>query len=344
MANEQKRTEVSEFGEFGLIDHITKNFQIKNENTVKGIGDDAAVIENGEDYTVISTDMLVENIHFDLMYAPLKHVGYKAVIVNLSDIYAMNAVPQQITVSIAFSNRFSVEAITELYNGIQAACDQYDVDLIGGDTTSSLKGLILSVTAIGKVPKSKVVYRNTAQVNDAICVTGDLGSAYLGLQILEREKQVFLANSNMQPTFDNQTELVKKTLLPEARRDIIEKLAKLDVTPTSMMDISDGLSSEVMHISNQSNVGAMLYEENLPISEQTYNQAVEFEIDPLNCALSGGDEYELIFTVNQDDLEKVLSIPDVHHIGNIVSKSSGINITTKGGNVHELKALGWRHF
>ena len=344
MANKNQRTEISELGEFGLIDHLTGSFNLQNENSVKGVGDDAAVIDAGEDNIVLTTDMLVENIHFDLMYAPLKHVGYKSVVVNLSDIYAMNAIPQQITVSIAFSNRFSVEAITELYKGIKRACEVYHVDLVGGDTTSSIKGLYISVTAVGRAPKTKVVYRNTAQVNDAICVTGNLGAAYLGLQLLEREKEVYLANPDMQPTFDQQTELIQKVLLPEARKDIIEQLAKIEVTPTSMMDISDGLSSELFHISKQSNVGVMLYEENLPITEQTYNQAVDFEIDPLNVALSGGDEYELIFTVHQDDLEKVVAIPDIHHIGNIKPKSAGLNITTKGGNVHELKALGWKHF
>ena len=344
MANKNQRTEISELGEFGLIDHLTGSFNLQNENSVKGVGDDAAVIDAGEDSIVLTTDMLVENIHFDLMYAPLKHVGYKSVVVNLSDIYAMNAIPQQITVSIAFSNRFSVEAITELYKGIKRACEVYHVDLVGGDTTSSIKGLYISVTAVGRAPKTKVVYRNTAQVNDAICVTGNLGAAYLGLQLLEREKEVYLANPDMQPTFDQQTELIQKVLLPEARKDIIEQLAKIEVTPTSMMDISDGLSSELFHISKQSNVGVMLYEENLPITEQTYNQAVDFEIDPLNVALSGGDEYELVFTVHQDDLEKVVAIPDIHHIGNIKPKSAGLNITTKGGNVHELKALGWKHF
>lgn len=344
MATQKNRTEISDLGEFGLIEHLTKDFSLTNANSVKGVGDDAAVIDAGDDNIIISTDMLVENIHFDLMYAPLKHVGYKAVVVNLSDIYAMNAIPQQITVSIAFSNRFSVEAISELYKGIQQACEVYNVDLVGGDTTSSIQGLYISITAIGRVPKTKVVYRNTAQVNDAICVTGNLGAAYLGLQLLEREKQVYLANPNMQPTFDDQTELVQKVLLPEARKDIIEQLAKLEITPTAMMDISDGLSSELFHISKQSNVGAMIYEEQLPITEQTYNQAVEFEIDPLNVALSGGDEYELLFTVHQDDLEQVIAIPDVHHIGNVKPKSSGINITTKGGNIHELKALGWKHF
>lgn len=344
MANKTFRTEINELGEFGLINHVTKHFSINNANTLKGVGDDAAVIDAGDESIVITTDMLVENIHFDLMYAPLKHVGYKAVIVNLSDVYAMNAIPQQITVSIAFSNRFSVEAINELYQGIRRACEVYNVDLIGGDTTSSIKGLYISITAIGRAPKTKVVYRNTAQVNDAICVSGNLGEAYLGLQLLEREKEVFLANPNMQPTFDEQTKLVQKVLLPQARKDVIEQLAKLDITPTSMMDISDGLSSELFHIAKQSNVGVMIYEENIPITEQTYNQAVEFEIDPLNVALSGGDEYELLFTVHPDDLEKVLAIPDIHHIGNIKPKSSGMNITTKGGNIHELKALGWKHF
>lgn len=341
---DQKRTEVSSLGEFGLIDRLTNDMVIQNENTVRGVGDDAAVINCGDDYLVLTSDMLVENIHFDLTYTPLNLVGYKSVVVNLSDVYAMNAIPQQITVSLAFSNRFSVEALEDLYQGIKKACLDYGVDLVGGDTNSSLKGLYISITAVGRVPKTRVTYRNTAQVNDAICVTGNLGAAYLGLQLLEREKQVYLANPQMQPTFDDQTELVRKTLYPSARKDIIEQLAKLDIVPTAMMDISDGLSSELLHISKQSNVGTMIYEEQIPITEQTYNQAVEFEIDPLNVALSGGDEYELLFTVHPDDLDNVLSIPDVHHIGNIKPKSSGNNITTKGGNVHEIQALGWQHF
>ncbi len=344
MQEKEKRTEVGEFGEFGLIEHITRDIVHHNSTTIKGIGDDAAVIDAGDDFMVLSSDYLVENIHFDLTYAPLRHVGYKSIIVNLSDIYAMNAIPEQVTVSLAFSNRFSVEALDELYQGMKQACDEYQVDLVGGDTTSSLKGLYIHVSAVGRVPKSRVVYRNTAQVNDAICVTGDLGSAYLGLQILEREKQVFLANPKMQPTFDNQTALVRKTLLPKARKDIIEQLAKMDVLPTAMMDISDGLSSELLHISSQSNVGVTIYEEQIPITEQTYNQSVDFQIDPLNVALSGGDEYELLFTVHQDDLEKMISLPDVHHIGNVMPSSSGNKIITKGGNQHELKALGWRHF
>ncbi|MBX2845141.1 MAG: thiamine-phosphate kinase [Saprospiraceae bacterium] len=341
---EQKRTEVNELGEFGLIKHLTHSFENKNATSIKGVGDDAAIIDAGDDYLVVSTDLLMENIHFDLTYAPLKHVGYKAVVVNLSDIYSMNAIPQQITFSLAFSNRFSVEALEELYAGVKLACDHYNVDLVGGDTTSSLKGLLLSVTAIGRVPKSQVVYRNTAQVNDAICVTGDLGGAYLGLQLLEREKQVFLANPNMQPQFDNNTSLIKKLLKPEARKDIIEALAKADILPTSMMDISDGLSSELMHICAQSNVGCTIYEEQIPIFEDTYNQAIQFEIDPLNCALSGGDEYELLFTVHPDELEKVLDIEGVSHIGNVRPASVGKHIVTKGGNQYELKALGWTHF
>ncbi len=344
MSDQAKRTEIAELGEFGLIQHLTEDLTPQNATTIKGVGDDAAVIDCGDDYMVVTSDMLVENIHFDLTYAPLAHVGYKAVVVNLSDVYAMNAIPQQITVSLAFSNRFSVEALEALYKGMKQACIDYGVDLIGGDTNSSLKGLYLSITALGRVPKSRVVYRSTAQVNDAICVTGDLGSAYLGLQLLEREKEVYLANPQMQPTFDNQTELVRKTLLPKARKDIIEDFAQLDIIPTAMMDISDGLASELLHISKQSHVGSMVYEEQIPITEQTYNQAVDFEIDPLNVALSGGDEYELLFTVHPDDLDKVLSIPDVHHIGNIKPASSGNKITTKGGNQHEIEAIGWKHF
>jgi len=340
----EQRTEIGELGEFGLIERLTKNFTLKHGTSIKGVGDDAAVVDAGEYYRVISTDLFLENIHFDLSYTPLKHIGYKAVVVNVSDIYAMNAKPEQITVSLGISNRFSVEALEEIYAGIKTACEVYNVDLIGGDTTSSQTGLIISVTALGSVSKDKIVYRNTAQVGDAVYVSGDLGGAYLGLQLLEREKQVFLADPNMQPTFDENTYLVQRCLKPEARKDIIEQLDMADIIPTSMMDISDGLSSELLHICKQSNVGCLIEEEGIPIEEQTYNQAVEFEIDPLNCALSGGDEYELILTIHPQDIDALSAVSGLSLIGYIKPQSHGRKILTKGGNEYDLTALGWQHF
>lgn len=295
MTNEfGKRTDVNELGEFGLIDHLTKNFKLKNQSSFKGIGDDAAIIENGDFATVISTDMLVEGIHFDLMYSPLKHLGYKSVIVNLSDIYAMNAFPKQITVSLALSNRFSVEALDELYEGIHLACEKYNVDLVGGDTTSIRKGMVISVTAIGQGEKDKLVYRNGAKVGDLLCITGDVGAAYLGLQILEREKQVYLSNPGVQPDLENQKYLVGRQLKPEARKDMIEAFAKNKLIPTSMIDVSDGVASEVFHICKQSGVGAIVEESGVPIHPEAQYRAISFNLDPITCALSGGEDYELL--------------------------------------------------
>ncbi len=342
--SEHKRTEISELGEFGLIELLTKDFQISKPTTIKGIGDDAAVIEAGSEAIVLSSDTLIENVHFDLTYAPLKHVGYKAVVVNLSDVYAMNALPEQILVSIAISNRFSVEALQELYTGMRLACEAYGVDLIGGDTTTSLKGLMLSITAVGRNAADKITYRNTAQVNDVICVTGQLGGAYLGLQLLEREKQVYLANPEMQPSFDGKDYLVERILKPEARKDIIELFERKNIQPSAMIDISDGLSSELLHIAKQSNVGITIYDEKVPIHEQAFNQAVEFEIDPLNCALSGGDEYELLFTLSVEEFEQIKDEADITSIGAVTTANSGNRLITKGGAEHELTALGWRHF
>lgn len=343
MAN-TKRTDVNHLGEFGLINHLTKNTRLQNISSIKGIGDDAAIINNGQLQTVISTDMLVEGIHFDLMYSPLKHLGYKAVVVNVSDIYAMNAIPKQITMSIALSNRFSVEALEEFYEGVQAACDYYKVDLVGGDTTSSPKGLYISVTAIGQAPADKIVYRNTAKVGDIICVTGDLGAAYLGLQLLEREKQLFLNNPGVKTDLEGQDYLVGRQLKPEARKDTIELFAKNDLVPTSMIDISDGLASELFHICTQSKVGAFIEEKGVPIHDDTQLMAIKFKLDPITCALSGGEDYELLFTIQPSDIDKVKFLPDLYIIGDIVEAKDGVKLHTTGGNIHPIKAQGWQHF
>lgn len=345
MTNEKnKRTDVNELGEFGLIERLTKKFPLRNKSSIKGVGDDAAVIDNGDLQTVVSTDMLVEGIHFDLAYTPLKHLGYKAVVVNLSDIYAMNAQPKQVTVSIAISNRFSVEALDELYAGIELACEKYKVDLIGGDTTSSPKGLYISVTAIGQEKKEKIVYRNTAKVGDLVCVSGNLGAAYLGLQILEREKQIFLSSPDVKPDLENQDYLIGRQLKPEARFDMIEFFDKNDLVPTAMIDISDGLASEIFHICKQSRVGAIIEESGVPLHPDTEMMALQFKLDPITCALSGGEDYELLFTIDQKDLEKVKYLPDIYIAGEITDNSEGIKLHTKGGNIHPLKAQGWKHF
>lgn len=341
---EVKRTDVNALGEFGLIDHLTQSFALTNTSSIKGVGDDAAVIRNGKYLTVVSTDMLVEGIHFDLMYMPLKHLGYKSVVVNLSDIYAMNAHPKQITVSIAISNRFSVEALEELYAGIQAACQRYGVDLVGGDTTSSKKGLIISVTAIGQVEPNKVVYRNTANVGDLICITGNVGAAYLGLQLLEREKQVYLSNPGVQPDLEEQTYLIGRQLKPEARKDMIEAFAKNKLVPTAMIDVSDGVASEIFHICKESGVGAFVEESGVPIHPDAELMAIKFKMDPITCALSGGEDYELLFTIDPNDVDKVKYLPDIYIMGEIVEASEGVKLHTKGGNIHDLKAQGWRHF
>ena len=341
----EKRTEISTMGEFGLIDHITKNLPIVNPSTIKAIGDDAAVIDHSkEGVTVISTDTLVEGIHFDLMYNPLKHLGYKAVVVNLSDIYAMNAYPKQITVSLALSNRISVEAVEELYEGIKAACEYYKVDLIGGDTTASPSGMFINLTAIGVNKKERIVYRNTAKVGDLICVSGNLGAAYLGLQILEREKQLYLDTPGIQPDLEEQQYLIGRQLKPNARFDMVELFEKNDLIPTSMIDVSDGLASEVFHICKQSGVGAIVEESGMPIHPDTEQMAIKFKMDPATVALSGGEDYELMFTIDPKDMEKVKFLPDIYIMGEIVEKSEGIKLHTKGGNIHPIKAQGWVHF
>ncbi|MFZ4634348.1 MAG: thiamine-phosphate kinase [Saprospiraceae bacterium] len=337
-------TDVNTLGEFGLIEHLTAKFSVQNPSTIKGIGDDAAVVENGSLCTVVSTDMLVEGIHFDLSYSPLKHLGYKAVVVNLSDIYAMNAIPKQITVAFAISNRFSVEALEELYEGIRIACDAYGVDLVGGDTTSSPKGLVLSITAIGQCEKELLVYRNGAKPGDLICITGDLGAAYLGLQLLEREKRIWQENPAIQPDLEEQKYVVGRQLKPEARKDAIEAFRKVGLRPTSMIDISDGLASELFHLCNQSGVGALLEESGVPIHHEAQLLALQFKLDPITCALNGGEDYELLFTVDPKDIEKVRFLPEIYIAGDILEAKDGIRLHTKGGNLHELKAQGWRHF
>lgn len=338
----EERTEISSLGEFGLIDHLTRNNETKNSSTVLSVGDDAAVIDHFGRQTVITTDLLVEGIHFDLMYTPLKHLGYKSVVVNLSDIYAMNATPTQIVLSIAISNKFSVEALEEFYEGVYAACDRYQVDLVGGDTTSSLRGFVISVTAIGEVAPDKYVKRDGAQVNDLICVSGDLGGAFLGLTILEREKKIF-EQTGAQPDLENRAYIIGRLLKPEARKDVIEYFAEHQIMPTSMMDISDGLSSEMLHICKQSNVGCVLYEDKLPLNEESKDFAYKLELDPTACALSGGEDYELLFTVSQNDYEKINANNGLSIIGYITEAGQGKNFITRGGNKYELVAQGWNH-
>jgi len=341
--NKIQRTEIGDLGEFALIERITKNFSSKNKSTIKGIGDDAAVVSNGNYETLISTDMLLEGIHFDLSYMPLKHLGYKAVVVNLSDIYAMNARPEQITVSLGISNRFSVEAIDAFYEGVQQACKTYNVDLVGGDTSASLKGLIVNITAIGKAKKEDIVYRSGAKVGDLICVTGDLGSAFMGFQILNREKQVYNENKNVQPDLAKHEFLVGRQLKPEAKKDLIAYFAENKIKPTSMIDISDGLSSELMHIAKQSEVGCQIFDANLPISKEVFDLAIELNIDPMSCALSGGEDYEMLFTIDPKDEHKINDAEiDVSFIGSIVKASEGCTITTASNNVHKLIAQGWK--
>ncbi|PQJ80158.1 thiamine-phosphate kinase [Polaribacter porphyrae] len=337
----QSKTSLAELGEFGLINHITKYFKVEHKSTVKAVGDDAAVLDASELQTLVTTDLLIEGVHFDLSYMPLKHLGYKAVMVNLSDVYAMNGKAEQITVSIAVSNRFPLEAIEELYAGIQLACDTYKVDLVGGDTTSSTKGMLISVTAIGKADKEDIVYRSGAKETDLIVVSGDLGAAYLGLQVLEREKQVFKVDPNNQPDLDNYTYLIERQLKPEARKDISGLLKELEVKPTSMIDISDGLSSELFHICTQSKVGCKIYEDKLPLDPQVISTCEEFELDSTMVALSGGEDYELLFTVPISDFDKVKANPNFSIIGHITAENQGLQLITRANQEIELKAQGW---
>ncbi|WP_319479455.1 thiamine-phosphate kinase [uncultured Draconibacterium sp.] len=343
MNKERKQTNISELGEFGLIDRLTKAINIKNESTVKGVGDDAAVLDFKEKQVVISSDLLTEGIHFNLMYVPLKHLGYKAVVVNLSDIFAMNAIPKQVTVSMAVSGKFSVEALEELYDGIHLACEQYNVDLVGGDTTSSLTGLTLSITAIGEAEKEDIVMRSGAKPNDILCVSGDLGGAYMGLQLLERENEVFKVNENMQPKLDGYDYILERQLKPEARGDIITAFKRLGIKPTSMIDISDGLSSEIMHLCKNSGVGCSLFEDKVPMDYQTKQMAEEFNINPLVAALNGGEDYELLFTLPLDDYEKIKNDPDFTVIGHMTEAGEGVNLQTTGGSSIPLEAQGWNH-
>ena len=336
-----QKTSLADLGEFGLINHITKYFTIENTSTVTGIGDDAAVLDASKKQTLVTTDLLIEGVHFDLSYMPLKHLGYKAVMVNLSDVYAMNGTAEQITVSIAVSNRFPLEAIEELYSGIQLACETYKVDLVGGDTTSSTKGILISVTAIGKVEKEDIVLRSGAKETDLIVVSGDLGAAYLGLQVLEREKQVFNVDPNNQPDLDSYTYLIERQLKPEARRDVAGFLKELAIKPTAMIDISDGLSSEIMHICSQSKVGCKIYEEKLPLDPQVISACEEFNLDSTMVALSGGEDYELLFTVPIADFEAIKGNPNFSIIGHITAENQGLNLVTRASQEIELKAQGW---
>ncbi len=338
----EQRTEISTLGEFGLIEHLTKNIDIKNSSSLVGVGDDAAVIDHFGRQTVITTDLLLEGIHFDLSYTPLKHLGYKAVVVNLSDVYAMNATPTQIVISIGFSNRFSLEALDEFYAGALAACEAYNVDLVGGDTSSSQKGFVISVTAIGEVAPDSYVKRNGARKNDLICVSGELGGAFLGLTLLEREKKIF-EETGSQPDLEGQAYIVGRLLKPEARKDIVEYFAEAEIIPTSMIDVSDGLSSDLMHICKQSEVGCVLYEDKLPFNEEAKEFAYKLQLDPTACALSGGEDYELLFTVSQGEYEKIKSNPGISVIGYITDASEGKHLITRGGNKHALVAQGWNH-
>lgn len=335
------RTSLADLGEFGLIDRLTKGFEIHNPSTLKGVGDDAAVMDFKNKRTVVSTDLLIEGVHFDLSYVPLKHLGYKSVVVNVSDIYAMNATATQITVSIAVSNRFPLEALEEFYAGIRLACEHYKVDLVGGDTTSSTRGLIISVTAIGEAEASDLVYRNGAQPNDLVVLTGDIGGAYMGLQILEREKAVFQVNPNSQPDIEMYSYILERQLKPEARKDIPPLLKQLGVKPTAMMDVSDGLSSELLHICKQSGVGCRLYEDKIPLDPQVISTCEEFNLDSTTIALSGGEDYELLFTIAQADYDKIKGNPNFTVIGYITDKSEGVNLITRAGQFIPIIAKGW---
>lgn len=343
MSDASARTELSELGEFGLIERIAARTPLANPSSLKGIGDDAAVINPEGLLQVITTDMLVEGVHFDLGYAPLKHLGYKSVVVNLSDVYAMNAEPRQIVVALAVSNRFPVEALDELYEGMSLACRAYGVDLVGGDTTSSRSGLVISITAIGAARKEDIIYRNGARDNDLLVVSGDLGGAYMGLQVLEREKAVF-TETGAQPDLAGHDYIIERQLKPEARKDIIALLKQLDVQPTAMIDVSDGLASEALHIARSSGLGVRIYDDKLPIDPTTYKTARDFDLDPSTCALNGGEDYELLFTVAQSDFEKVKGNPSLSVIGHMTDAASGYHLVDKHGGLHELRAQGWDAF
>ena len=337
----QQRTSLSDLGEFGLIEHLTKNFEIKHESTLKSIGDDAAVVDFKDQKCVITTDLLVEGVHFDLSYVPLKHLGYKSVMVNLSDVYAMNAVPKQITVSIAVSNRFPLEAVEELYKGIHTAAKIYNIDVIGGDTTSSNKGILISITALGHAAAEDIVYRTGAKDNDLVVVTGDVGAAYMGLQVLEREKEVYKVNPQSQPDLSLYSYLIERQLKPEARKDIPKLLKALDVVPTSMIDVSDGLSSEIMHICKQSKCGANIYEEKIPLDPTVISSCEEFNLNSTTVALSGGEDYELLFTIKQEDYPKIKANPNLTVIGHITPEKEGVHLITRANQKVAMQAQGW---
>jgi thiamine-monophosphate kinase len=339
--NRTGRTELKELGEFGLIDRLTKNVKLKNKSSVKGVGDDAAVIDAGDKYMLVTNDLLVEGVHFDMTYAPLKHLGYKSAVVNISDIVAMNGVAKQLIISIAVSNRFSVEALEEFYEGLLLACERYGVDLVGGDTSSSVTGLLISITVIGEVEKDKVVYRSGARVNDLLCVTGDLGAAYMGLLLLEREKSVFKDNPDMQPDLEGYDYILERQLKPEPRNDIRELFAEKGIKPTSMIDISDGLASEALHLAKHSELGCRIYENKIPIDPVTVNAANEFKLGQWTPALNGGEDYELLFTIDQKDYEKIKDDPHIKVIGHMTDKSEGVFMVTTADTLIELKAQGW---
>ncbi|PYF75796.1 thiamine-phosphate kinase [Pedobacter nutrimenti] len=344
MFENKERTDLGKLGEFGLIKHLTSHFKIQHESSIKGIGDDAAVLNFKNKQVLISTDLLLEGIHFDLSYVPLMHLGYKAVQVNLSDIYAMNGVATQITVSIGLSSKFPLEAVEEIYKGIELACNKFNIDLIGGDTSSSKQGLVISVTSIGYADKKEVCYRNGAQEGDLLCVSGDLGGAYVGLQILEREKQIFIENPQIQPDLEGKDYIIERQLKPEGRRDIVDLLAQMKIKPTAMIDVSDGLASEILHICQQSEVGCTIYEDKLPIDPMTYETGRELGLDPTVCALNGGEDYELLFTIKQSDYDKLKNDVDITVIGHMTDKNSGCKMISKSNVVHELKAQGWNAF
>nr|WP_199080792.1 thiamine-phosphate kinase [Pedobacter sp. ASV19] len=344
MFENKERTDLAELGEFGLIKHLTEHFKIQHESSVKGIGDDAAVLSFGDKQVLISTDLLLEGVHFDLAYVPLMHLGYKAVQVNLSDIYAMNGVATQITFSIGLSSKFPLEAVEEIYKGVELACNKFNIDLIGGDTSSSKQGLVISVTSIGYADQQDVCYRNGAGEGDLLCVSGDLGGAYVGLQILEREKQIFLENPNIQPDLEGKDYIIERQLKPEGRRDIVDLLSQMKIKPTAMIDVSDGLASEIFHLATQSEVGCTIYEDKLPIDPMTYETARELGLDPTVCALNGGEDYELLFTIKQSDYEHLKHDVDITVIGHMTDKNSGCKMISKSNVVHELKAQGWNAF
>ena len=337
----EKLNELKDLGEFGLIDYLTQNIKIHHSSTIKGVGDDAAVFDHENRQSVVSTDMLVEGVHFDMVFTPLKHLGYKSVVVNLSDIYAMNAQPRQITISMAISSKYSVEAVADIYEGMIMAANYYGVDIVGGDTTSSLQGLVISITAIGEAKKEEIVYRSGAKENDLLVVSGDLGGAYMGLTMLQREKEVWKVNPNMQPELEGYDYILERQLKPEARKDVITFLSQLGVKPTSMIDISDGLASEIHHLCKHSDVGCSLYEEKIPLDPMTHKVAREFNLDPVVCALNGGEDYELLFTVAQTDYDKIKGNPHWTVIGHMTNKDSGVNLITTGGSITPLKAQGW---